>query len=531
MQLRAPATLQSAYNASADPEIVVAASPGPLTVRDNAAPIGNVFEVQDNAGQNALAVDPSSGGVIDVGKHEAVLSAGAEPIYRIQDASNSCEVWPTVRTFTTAPGSVFRKNSTETHNYASVSMAVLDLQNTAIHQLAGFAFNHALIFNHGTTYYNALNVNVNYGPVQGFIDQPSIFVNRTSAGAITMGLFRSFLSQPRFGRQSTSGTITVTAAANFQAFGNVTTGATITTWTRVQLGPFITPLTGVVTNYRAIDIANETLPTTIVTAIRSAIASGGGGTRRNIEVTGDAVSTFAGDVHMNDGVALVLGSVGASGVELSRPLAGVMRMAGVGGAFNESLDWDFQNSNNVAVTSASGAGLNFDLTEIAFGPSTVADGTNNWVFAFSPGLRATQLGGDYSEVLFTSSSAITVAHAIGTFATWTINFPTVSIGAGSVTNATNVLIQTNPNVGTGDRTGLRITSNPTGGGGVNAALYVTAGLSRFDGRVDINNGIALGGGAAATLGTIGGSGPTAAAQAQWLEIDIGGTPHWIPVWT
>jgi hypothetical protein len=50
-------------------------------------------------------------------------------------------------------------------------------------------------------------------------------------------------------------------------------------------------------------------------------------------------------------------------------------------------------------------------------------------------------------------------------------------------------------------------------------------------RLDINNGIALGGGAAATLGTIGGTGPTAAAQAQWVEIDIGGTPHWIPVWT
>ena len=49
--------------------------------------------------------------------------------------------------------------------------------------------------------------------------------------------------------------------------------------------------------------------------------------------------------------------------------------------------------------------------------------------------------------------------------------------------------------------------------------------------LDLNNGVALGGGAAPTLGTIGGSGPTTAAQAQWLEIDIGGTPHWIAVWT
>ena len=41
----------------------------------------------------------------------------------------------------------------------------------------------------------------------------------------------------------------------------------------------------------------------------------------------------------------------------------------------------------------------------------------------------------------------------------------------------------------------------------------------------------LTGGAAATLGTIGGSGPTAAAQAQWLQIEIGGVTHWLPAWT
>lgn len=50
-------------------------------------------------------------------------------------------------------------------------------------------------------------------------------------------------------------------------------------------------------------------------------------------------------------------------------------------------------------------------------------------------------------------------------------------------------------------------------------------------RLNLVTGIALGGGAAPTLGTIGGSGPTTAAQAQWVEIDISGTAHWIAVWT
>lgn len=41
----------------------------------------------------------------------------------------------------------------------------------------------------------------------------------------------------------------------------------------------------------------------------------------------------------------------------------------------------------------------------------------------------------------------------------------------------------------------------------------------------------LGGGVAATLGTIGGSGPTAAGQALWIECEVGGVTHWIPAWT
>ena len=42
---------------------------------------------------------------------------------------------------------------------------------------------------------------------------------------------------------------------------------------------------------------------------------------------------------------------------------------------------------------------------------------------------------------------------------------------------------------------------------------------------------ALGGGAAPTLGTIGGSGPTAAAQNTWLKlVDNNGNAFWVPVW-
>jgi hypothetical protein len=51
------------------------------------------------------------------------------------------------------------------------------------------------------------------------------------------------------------------------------------------------------------------------------------------------------------------------------------------------------------------------------------------------------------------------------------------------------------------------------------------------GTLQVDDNHALGGGAAATLGTIGGSGPAAAGQAQWLKITVDGTAHWVPVWT
>lgn len=58
------------------------------------------------------------------------------------------------------------------------------------------------------------------------------------------------------------------------------------------------------------------------------------------------------------------------------------------------------------------------------------------------------------------------------------------------------------------------------------ALSLTTG-----GLVDIKNGnTALGGGAAPTLGTIGGSGPASAAQHSWQKIKIAGVDSYVPVW-
>lgn len=94
------------------------------------------------------------------------------------------------------------------------------------------------------------------------------------------------------------------------------------------------------------------------------------------------------------------------------------------------------------------------------------------------------------------------------------------------------------------RIGLRVGgANPAEGSehfrlSADGALVVANGTGTTRVAVDntgkLNTGLARvanGGGAAPTLGTIGGTGPTAAAQAGWWQIQIAGTDHWIPAWT
>jgi hypothetical protein len=315
----------------------------------------------------------------------------------------------------------------------------------------------------------------------------------------------------------------------YECAGTVAAGTTITDWRCIRpAGAAITG--GTITNWYGVDVVEPAIGTNR-RGIRLGLATGGG-IRRNLEVTGTAFSTFAGELFMNNGVALNLGSVAGNRVQLLRSAAGVLRMIGAGGANNEGLDWDFDTAaaNNVEVTSSTGAGLQLNLAALSIGTSS-ADPTANWQVLFAPGAKTVTAGGDFSRRLFSASASVTINAALSNFFTDTINDPFGTIGTGSVVNAGNMLIQTAPSIGT-NRYGLLITSNPSGGT-LNYAFRQSnaSARARFDGRLDINRGIALGGGAAATLGTIGGSGPTAAAQAQWVEIDVGGVAHWIPVWT
>lgn len=64
-----------------------------------------------------------------------------------------------------------------------------------------------------------------------------------------------------------------------------------------------------------------------------------------------------------------------------------------------------------------------------------------------------------------------------------------------------------------------------------AYIFLGSGTMRLDGDINfVNLGVALGGGVAPTLGTIGGGGPATAAQDSWLAVKIGNVTSFLAVW-
>ncbi len=473
-------TLQDAYDASgvAQPKIEVTAAGGPVSIRDAATPIASLFDIEDNAGVEFFEVDASTmayGITTNRGYLFALDPTGRESIEFLPDGrtqtttaiNGSAITWSSL-VVANIPGGAPFGNDTAPAMIASIGECRFDEP--------GFLFATSLLFNQATT----LTANgVNLGPVYTMVNQPVVRTG-TLGGSRTTSQANAVRSQLRVG-PNIAGNHTLTSHEPF--FATIQVDATVGTascTTCNYFAPKAPTLTagGTVGTLNVMDI--PAIPGAGITTLRGINSAMSAGTF--INHTGTAPSVFAGSIRLNNGVDLLLGSSGSSGAFLERPAAGTMRMGGQGGTFNETLDWDFDSfANNVSITSASGASLNFDTLEIAFGPSTVADGTNNWVFAFAPGLRSSNLAGDYSEVLFSSAAAVNIVHAISNFATWTVNAPSVVIGGGgSIVNAANVLIQTSISAGT-NRYGLLVTTNPSGGTLNYAARFTGSSGVRIDG--------------------------------------------------
>lgn len=472
--LGSDATIQSAYDADPIvPQLLINGTPSPLTI--DASVAGDIFAVRATGSDDRLRISDT----------EISFGQSARRLQRMEqlDATGrfGTELWPDDFTISTATGTQNMAFYTDAARTITLNIpgggglgddtapGGMSFNHTARFEDQGFLFASQLLINAAVQVECAT---ATVGPLYLFLDQYNTFADGVTATCTQHNAMRA---QPRWGPNTSAGNITQTSVELY--FAACTVDATVGTAAITNCSHFVSKgltLTagGTVGEFKAFEC--EDIPAAGVTT-SFGLWSDYSNADFFIRQTGTSISQFDGAIAMSNSVELRLGGAPADDVALSRPAADTMRWASA-----ESLDWDFGTTDNVRVTSPSGASINIDTIEFALGPGVTADGTNNWVMAFAPGLRATQLAGDYSEVLFTSSTAITIAHAISNFATWTINAPTIVLGAGTITNAANVLIQTNMNQGT-NRYGLLVTSSPSGGTLNYAARFTGSAGVRIDG--------------------------------------------------
>jgi hypothetical protein len=219
--------------------------------------------------------------------------------------------------------------------------------------------------------------------------------------------------------------------------------------------PIFLGVGGAITTLNVIDIVN--IPAAGITNIRGINSQMLNGFF--IFHTGTAPSFFQGQIRMSNTVPIRFGADPGNGVELSRPVAGVLRMIGDGGTFDEGLDFDFDvAADTVEISSSTGAGLQLNVDHVSFG-TTDTSGTPNWFTIFSaPNLRSPGVGGEYSDVLWTAGGTIDInGLAMGDVQAFKINSPSVILNGGTIANLSNLFVSAMPSFGAPLRQALRVT--------------------------------------------------------------------------
>ena len=521
-------SLQRAYDNSGgiDPMIQLALADGTLTIRDDATPLADMFALQNNAGVAFLTADAA---IFDYGirtnrGYEFQLDpTGREGINFLPDGrtqtttavQSSCIQWDSL-VIADIPGGAPFGNDTAPAMIASIGECRFDDP--------GNLFSSSLLFNQASI----LTANgVNVGPVYTMVNQPLLRTG-TLGGARTFSQANAVRSQLRVG-PNLAGSVTLTSHEPFFVTASIDAAvgsASITTLN--YFAPKAPNLLngGTVGTLNVMDIPN--IPGAGITTLRginSAMSSGD-----FIRHTGTApVEILGGGIHLGDSIPVQFGGAALNSQDASVFWSGGNALSIFFALNSDTLELTNPAADNIRIDAAGDASLNVNTVEVAFGSGLTADGNNNWQFANSPPARTLTVGGtDAARRLFSAGGALTLNAAFTNAFTDIVNEPFLA-GSTAPTNAGNMLIQTSVGFGT-NRYGLLITANPSGGT-INRALRVVNGQAQFDQEVDFQTNDATAAGGAATLGQIGGSGPTATAQATWLRVEIGGVTHWLPAWT
>jgi hypothetical protein len=175
-----------------------------------------------------------------------------------------------------------------------------------------------------------------------------------------------------------------------------------------------------------------------------------------------------------------------------------------------------QGSNNLVV-STSGQAIFYTLANSrfthTFTRTAPAGADANPFINCTPGNAGARTAStEASQLVWAAHTDTWSAGAIANQREWFINAPTYAFASAStITTAATFYVAGAPVAG----------SNAT---------ITTSHAAWFGAKIRVDGAVALGGGSAPTLGTIGGSGPTTAAQNEWIEIHTQNGKRFVPAW-
>ena len=185
---------------------------------------------------------------------------------------------------------------------------------------------------------------------------------------------------------------------------------------------------------------------------------------RFIQNIGTAQSEFGfGDIHLNDNTAVKLGNTLASPdiMIFWNTSTSALRISPFFGTVANPLDitasaadeWVFQSDPGFG-----DIGIGFDVDAIVFGGTAPTPNANNWFVQFAaPNLRQVQIGGEYSDILWTASGSIDVnGLAVSDLQAFKINSPAVILNGGTIADMSNLYVAAMPSFGATRHQALRV---------------------------------------------------------------------------
>ena len=495
-------SLQDAYdNAPAVPQITIDATPNPLTI--DASVAGTIFEVRDTT--NAALLSMATGGSTLIGGTAAgdilTLRGSTDALFGDIEffGEMRADFDPTgtglthyiniIPTYTGAAGLNGGFNYSPNITVTSAISIIEALRGIpTITQEAATAFS-------AFTLFQALpivrTVNVAFNPMQALILNAGP-TNEVS-GAIAPPANPSLAAvnfAPQVRALTAGGTSSVTAVTGMTVSpvwstvaGSTSSMGTIT-GVRINdtAAALFQPVAGteLITNYFGLDMANVGVFAPIsgtVAVVRGAVTAGAG--RHFLLNTSTAQSDMgSSNMRFNDLNGVIFGTsddfnIGwAAGNFFFLNFASLADQIRISNPSADRFLFDADSADHE---------FNFNCNRFSLGAQTGAVGNQIGVFV-APAVTVT-VAGEFSQFLLTQAGNITVNANIDAFG-WTINAPSFTAGTGTLTTAAALNVGGNPGLATTNRVGVRIISNPSGGSGVNAALWLTAGLAQLDGGLN-----------------------------------------------